>query len=213
MSDRPTRPRDELIRRVQSLDRAHPDWDSPRIEKELETLVPVLYGNWKDDTPNPASRSRQIQRWRGAGGVRTLTRGAKPLYHRIWPIGERQRQALQPSFTARPTRFRASHRVFLHNCSTETLREIRVRLGTKDVGFEPALTPGSFAEVAWYKNDEVRSASLDAPAHAELRFALGVEFAITQGTRRARLDGELIADSSDGWTAFRSAAGGEREIA
>jgi hypothetical protein len=102
--------------------------------------------------------------------------------------------------------------VFLQNFSSETVREVRVNIGGSDVGFEPALVPGGFAELPWFKNDAVRSAALASPAHTELRFPLRVEFAVNKGTKRARLDGELIADSSDGWTSFASSAGDRKDI-
>jgi hypothetical protein len=205
------RPKAELERLAQQIERSHPEWSAREVEAELDRLAPVAYGRWREDTPNGPARLRQVQRWRT--GFRSPR---KPLVHLpfryLWPLGERQRQALEPSFPAASRSARASHRVFLQNCGEETLRELRAHVGDREVAYEPVLRPMQFAEVAWTRNEDVMAAALAARSRETLRFRLTVEFAVSNGARRARLDGELLLDPDEGWTGFLSSDGQSKEI-
>jgi hypothetical protein len=203
--------RAELERRVQDLDRKHPDWRASEIERELESLVPVAYANWRDRTPSRGSRLRQVQRWRG-GIPGPRRRAPPPQFQHLWPVGERQRQELDPAFSARPTRVRASHRIFLYNCSPEILREVRTRLEGQEVGYEPALPPGRLAEIFWFRSPVVLAAIRSAASNTTMSHPLVVDYALSKGTRRARLEGALLLHSDDGWTGFRSKQGMEKEV-
>ncbi|MCI4351500.1 MAG: hypothetical protein L3K15_08325 [Thermoplasmata archaeon] len=205
------RPRLQLERLVQQLERDHPEWNARRFEAELEVLAPVVYGGWKDDTPESESRLRQVQRWRSGFRSPGLPTVHLPFRY-LWPVGERQRHALEPGFDPGRARPRASHRVFLQNVSDEIVREVRARLGGKDVSYEPALAPKSFAMVRWTGNPDVRAAAIASGPHVRLPFPFRVEFAVAKGTRRASLDGELVLDSDDGWVSFVSSDGQSKEI-
>lgn len=204
--------RAELERLVLTLERQHPDWSASEIEVELSQRAPVAHGNWRSDTPNLRARLRQVQRWRTGS-----TAGGRPLktklsYTFLWPMGERQRQALEPSYPARERSRRASHRLFLYNCSTETVRELRAKMGAVEVAYDPALSAGAFTEIHWTREPTIRSNLLAAKDHQMLQHALAVEFAVSNGTKRAILKGTLSLDATDGWTAFRGSDGTEKEI-
>jgi hypothetical protein len=203
--------RRELELVVQRLHRAHPDWTGPAIEAELATLAAVAYGNWKDDTPLPRSRARQIQRWRRgeSSGRRVVD---KPQFTELWPLGENQRHAFESSFPPAPSHRGASHRLFLRNCSPRALRELHIRLGALEIGYEPELPAGGFCEVVWTRDPAVRSALLAAGDHEQLPWELRVEFATAEGARRGRLRGTLLLDGTSGWRSFRTADGTERSI-
>lgn len=204
--------RAELERLVQDLHRIHPDWPSSRIETELELLAPLAYGNWKEDAPVLRTRHRQVQRWR-TGEKGTARKGTMRLpFQYLWPVGEKQRHQLDSEFRARATNLRASHRIFLHNCSTETLREVRVQLDGKDVAYEPSLEAGKLTEIHWVRNQDIRSAALVAAPHQLISHELRAEFAFAKGMRQARLEGALTMDSSDGWLSFVSERGPSKEI-
>jgi hypothetical protein len=205
------RPRIQLERLVQQLERDHSDWDARRIESELALLAPAVYGSWKDDTPTTDSRLRQIQRWRR--GYRSPPRPVARLPFRyLWPIGERQRHAVDPGYVPSPHRARASRRVFLQNVSDETVREVRATLGGQEVSYEPALLAKQFASILWTRNPAIRQAAVASAPHARLPFPLKIEFAVAKGTRRATLEGQLLLDSDDGWVTFTSADGQTKEI-
>ncbi|MCI4365050.1 MAG: hypothetical protein L3K10_03175 [Thermoplasmata archaeon] len=206
-----SRPRTELERLTQNVERVHPDWLARQVERELEALAPVVYGHWKDETPSLEARLRQVQRWRK--GFRSPPRPrASPLYRHIWPVGERQRQELDPQYIARPTRLKASHRVFLRNCSPDSVQELRARLAGEEVAYEPSLLPGHFVEVDWSRHEELLRWLLESSDHATRRCKLSVEFATDRGTRSGRFDGELDLDSTDGWQAFVASDGSRKEI-
>jgi len=204
--------RAELERLVFTLERQNPDWSASRVEQELAERAPVAYGNWKLDTPNLRARLRQIQRWRTGfkGGGRPAR--AQLSYTFLWPMGEKQRQALEPSYPARASSRRASHRIFLYNCSGETVRELRAKLGRVEVAYEPALNPGAFTEIHWTRDATVRDSLLAATDHQTLVQPLDVEFAVSNGTKRAVLKGNLSLDATDGWTSFRASDQTEKEI-
>lgn len=202
----------ELERRVQDIEREHPDWSARLVEKELESLAPVAYGNWKDGTPNPLARLRQVQRWRRGSKARPASASLQPLFPYLWPMGEQQRQGMEPEFKARPSVSRGSHRLFLYNCSPEAVRDVRVRVAGQELSYEPAVPPGKFAEVHWIRSDAIRQAALSAAPAQLLRHRLLVEFVVARGTKRARLEGELTLDPGQGWVSFTSRDGRQKEI-
>lgn len=193
------------------VDRQHPDWPARAIERELESRAPVEYGHWKDDTPTLAARLRQVQRWRK--GYRSPPKPPAPsLYRYVWPVGERQRQELEPTFVARPTRVKASHRLFLYNCSAEPIREVHVKLAGKAAAYEPVIPSGKFAEIDWYKDEAIHRDLIAGTDHGHLRYPLLVQFAVDKGRRSGRLEGELVLDASDGWVGFTAHDGSARDL-
>jgi hypothetical protein len=205
------REREELERHVQRLERLSPARTARQLEAELRILAPVAYGNWADDTPELAARLRQVQRWRRGSSGTTRPAGRQELYH-VWPAGEAQRHEIDPAFPLRRPRAPASHRLFLRNCSEETLHEVGVTLAGRAVGYEPALAPGGFTEVHWVRNEAIRAAALEAPAHERLRHPLRVDYAYARGTKRGRFEGVLLLDAMDGWTEFTAKDGEAKEI-
>lgn len=206
-----TRGRDELERLVQVVDRDHPDWTARAIERELEARAPVVYGHWKDDTASLEARLRQVQRWRK--GYRNPPKPPAPSQYRyLWPVGEKQRQAVEPGFVARPSQVRATHRVFLYNCSGEPLREVRARLAGKVAAYEPVIAGGRCAEIDWYRDESIHRDLLASSEHARLRYPLTVEFAVDKGRKSGRLSGELVLDASDGWVSFDAGDGSGRDL-
>ncbi|MCI4331492.1 MAG: hypothetical protein L3K19_06565 [Thermoplasmata archaeon] len=205
------RPKGQLEQLTLQVDRKHPDWNARQVEHELESLAPAVHGHWKDDTPNDEARLRQIQRWRKGyrNPPRPLTRLA---FRHLWPVGERQREALEPGFLRGRRVAHSSHRIFLQNCSEETLREIRAQLGDQEVSYEPSLLPRQFAEIHWTKNAHIRGSAMSAGSREPLRFPLLVDFAVLHGTKRARLSGELVMDPEVGWTSFQCEDGQSKEI-
>ena len=202
----------ELERLVQDLERRHPEWTASRIEKELASLAPVAYGDWRDETPVPRSRHRQVLRWRGGDvGRRPLPEGTQPYRH-LWPVGEKQRAAMDSAFQARASRLRASQRLFLYNCSEEKVREVRVEIAGREVTFEPVLEPGRFSEIHWVRNEAVRAAALAAQGHDELAHPLRADFAFSKGMKRGRLEGVLTMDATDGWVRFTCPGSAAKEI-
>jgi hypothetical protein len=182
------------------------------MEAELEQLSPVAYGGWKDGTPILRARHRQVKRWRTGASVAGRKAPARLPFQLVWPIGERQRQSIDPTFSARSTRLRASQRLFLHNCSEETVRELRVRLGGEEVAYEPALEPHAVTEIHWVRNPAVRAAAFVAEPGQSLRHRLIAEFAVAKGMKRGQLVGELSMHASDGWTSFSSEDGTSKEV-
>jgi hypothetical protein len=205
------RPKRQLEQLTQQVDRAHDDWTARQIEAELERLAPVTYGSWKDDTPNSEARLRQIQRWRT--GFRSPPKPlARLAFRHVWPVGERQRAALEPGFPGPVRSVRATHGLFLQNCSEETVRELRGSLGGRELVYQPALLPGRFVEIPWTRHEEFLARLLATEPHEALRLPLRVEFAVVRGTRRARLSGELMLDPEDGWTSFTSEDGASTDL-
>lgn len=204
--------RAELERLVQLIERRQSDWSAREIERELSAQAPVSYGNWKDDTPNLRARLRQVQRWRS--GVRGNGRRetARLAYTFLWPMGEHQRRSLDPTFPARDIPRRASHRIFLYNCSSETVREVRAKVDRMEVTYEPALAPGGFTELHWTRNPTIREGLLRSSEHQLLQHSLDVEFAVSNGVKRASLKGVLRLDATDGWTGFLAHDRSEKEI-
>ena len=201
----------EIEHQVQEVDRQHPDWSARQVELELESVAPIAYGDWREGTPNLASRLRQVQRWRrgGQGGAGPT---AHPLFPYLWPMGEQQRQGLEPEFKAHPTIARGSNRLFLYNCSPEAVRDVRVRLDGHELSYEPAVPSGRFAEIHWRRSESVRESAIRGAGGPVRRHRLSVEFVMSKGTRRGRLDGELELDSENGWVGFSSRDGRRKEI-
>jgi hypothetical protein len=119
---------------------------------------------------------------------------------------------VDPEFAPSPRRARGSHRIFLHNVSDETVREVRAMLGGQEVSYEPALLAKRFASILWTRNPAIRMAAVNSAPHERLPFPLALEFAVARGTRRARLEGQLILDSDDGWVMFTAEDGQTKEI-
>jgi hypothetical protein len=204
--------RAELERVVLVLERQHPDWSAREIERELAQRAPASHGNWTTDTPNLRARLRQVQRWRT--GSRGSGRPARSqlAYTFLWPMGEKQRQAVDPSYVARASPRRASHRLFLYNCSAEIVRELRAKVGGVEVAYEPALAAGGSTEIHWTRNPAIREGLLRAAGHETLVHPLEVEFAVSNGTKRAFLKGTLSLDATDGWISFRARDESMKEI-
>jgi hypothetical protein len=119
---------------------------------------------------------------------------------------------LDASFPARSTAQQAAHQLFLYNCSSEIVREVRARLGGSEILYEPSIGPGKFAELPWTKNEAIRSTALRATRGALISQPLEVDFAIDEGVKWARLSGELTLHETDGWIRFRSKNGAEKEL-
>ena len=127
-------------------------------------------------------------------------------------MGEKQRHGLEPTYVARPTHLKASQRLFLCNCSTESVRELRAKMGGVEVAYEPVVGSGAFTEIHWTRDSAIRERLLQASEHEILTVPLEVEFAIADGMKRAILKGSFSLDASDGWIAFRSSDQSEKEI-
>jgi hypothetical protein len=80
------------------------------------------------------------------------------------------------------------------------------------VAYEPALAAGGFTEIHWTRDPAIREGLLAAGEHQMLQYPLAVEFAVSNGTRRALLKGELSLDATDGWTSFRASDQSAKEI-
>lgn len=201
----------ELERRVQDLDREHPDWSAREIERELAEVAAVAYGDWRESTPEELSRLRAVQRWRGAGARSLAAQQAKVLFPYVWPLGERQRHELEPSFAPSTRVASGSWRVFLYNCSPETLREMHVVLDGTPVGYSPFLSMGKFTELHWQRDAAAKAATMGYDT-APSRHDLLVRFVIAKGTREARLAGTLLLEGAQGWVAFDGGDGRTKEI-
>jgi hypothetical protein len=208
----PRQEKAELERRVQDLERQHPEWSARLIEHELEGVAPVAFGDWKDATPNRLARIRQVQRWRRGARGKLGSDVAQPLFPFLWPMGELQRQGMEPGFTARSTVAQGTHRLFLFNCSVEPVRDVRVKIGGRELSYDPVILPGKFAEVHWLRSDAVRQSALEATAGRSVRHRMLVDFVVAKGTRRARLEGDLTLDPSQGWVSFTSRDGRQKEL-
>jgi hypothetical protein len=204
--------REELRHRVEDLHRDHPDWYARQIEAELASRSPVAYGSWVDETKGLAARLRSIQRWRGGGGGAfrgPLTGGTFPF---VWPMGERQRQELEPTFQPSRVPRRGSSRLFLYNCGPEVVRDVRISLDGAPIGYAPALPVGRFSEIVWMKVSELRLASLSEGADTPSEHALSVDFVVGKGMHEARLQGTLVLDPSQGWRIFQAGESRSSEI-
>jgi hypothetical protein len=204
--------REELERRVQDLDREHPDWSARDIETELRARLPVAYGNWADETPSEGSRRRSIQRWRGAGGRVLAARQAQALFPYAWPLGERQRHELEPAYTPSTRIVTGSWRLFLYNCGPEVLREVHVRLDGSSVEYSPFLAMGKFAEIRWQRVTSIKEAVMRFEGTSWSTHVLECDFVVAKGTKSARIRGTLRLDSGHGWVEFDAGDGRTKEI-
>src|SRR5579863_5387466 len=114
--------REELERRVQTLERRNPKASARTIEGVLASEAPLAHGEWVEETPTLRSRLRAIQRWRigDRGGERG--KAAAHLFPYAWPVGDRQRQELDPAWSVSSRLASGSWRLFLYNCAPEVLR-------------------------------------------------------------------------------------------
>src|SRR4029077_18086913 len=91
--------REQLERTVQGLEREHSEWPASRVESALLEAAPIAYGEWREGTPAPRSGLRGIQRWTTGARGRDPGRRATHLVPFVWPIGEKQRQEIDASWT------------------------------------------------------------------------------------------------------------------
>jgi hypothetical protein len=203
--------RAHLAREVQELDREHPEWSAATLEAELKARHAVLHGNWADETPNLSSRLRAVQRWRGASGAALASQQAKLLFPYLWPLGERQRHELEPTYQPSARIASGSWRLFLFNCGPEVLREIHVGLDGSALGYSPFLPTSKFFEVLWQRRPQIGESALSGRS-VPSRHALTVSFVLAKGTRNGRLTGELVLDPDQGWTEFDAGDGRTKEI-
>ena len=204
--------REELERQVQALERERPKQSAAEMEAELAERSPVAYGTWREETPKLRSRLRAIQRWRSGARGRGAGTGARHLFPYLWPVGERQRREIEPTFAASPLVASGSWRLFLYNCSPEVVRDVRVRINGAELDYAPSIGVSRFAEIHWQRNEDVKAASFATDGAAESRHRLEVQFVIARGTREARIQGELVLDPRQGWTFFDSRDGRRREL-
>ncbi|HYK94183.1 MAG TPA: hypothetical protein VEY07_09140 [Thermoplasmata archaeon] len=208
----PRQSRVELEQAVQRVEREHPDWEARRIERELESRVPVAYGAWRQDTPVLRSRLRQVQRWRTGARGRDAGRWSVHLFPYLWPVGERQRKEVDPTFSPSPVVASGSWRIFLYNCGPEVVRDVRVAVDGTPLDYSPSILTGRFSEIHWQRRESLRSNALLASEGDASNHELTVEFVIAKGTREARLAGTLLLDPVQGWVHFSGRDGRAREI-
>lgn len=182
------------------------------MEAELARRAPVAYGTWRDETPVLRSRLRSIQRWRSGSRGRGSGTGVRHLFPYLWPVGERQRREVEPTFAASPVVATGSWRMFLYNCSPEVVRDVRVRLDGLELDYAPSIGVSRFTEIHWQRVEAIKAASFADSGPEETRHRLEVDFVIARGTREARVQGDLVLDSRQGWTFFDSRDGRRREI-
>ena len=201
-----------LAQQTQALDREHPEWNARELDAELAMRAPVAYGSWAESTPELASRRRSIQRWRGPEGSGAAPRAAGLLFPYLWPVGERQRHELEPGYVPSSRLSAGSWRIFLYNCSPETVREIHVTLDRAVVGYSPFLLPGRFTELLWQRVPAIKEVAL---ADVEPRLSdhpLRVLFVLARGTREGRLEGTLRLRNDQGWAEFDGGGGRRKEL-
>lgn len=208
----PRQTRSDLELAVQRLEREHPDWPARRLERELEGRAPVAYGQWREETPVLRSRLRQVQRWRTGAKGRETGRGPVHLFPYLWPVGERQRKEVDPTFSPSPVVASGSWRIFLYNCGPEVVRDVRVIVDGSALDYSPSILTGRFAEIHWQRQEGLRSSALIAQPGEPSGHELNVEFVIQKGTREARLSGTLFLDPLQGWVHFAGHDGRAREI-
>ena len=203
--------REELEQVVQSLEREHGEWTAAEVEEELARRAPLAYGSWVDETPQLRSRLRAVQRWRVGSRGRAAGVGVRHLFPYVWPVGERQRKEMEPTFSTSGLRASGSWRLFLYNCSPEVVRDVRVFLDQTEIDYAPSVLEGRFAEIHWQKLDSIRALTLSEGSEAS-DHPLRAEFVIARGTRQATVDGALTLDTRQGWVHFRSRDGRNRDL-
>jgi hypothetical protein len=204
--------REELEQTVQALEREHPDWTAAQIEEELARRVPLSYGSWIDETPELRSRLRAVQRWRIGSRGRYAGTGARHLFPYVWPVGERQRKEMEPTFSTSALRNSGSWRLFLYNCSPEVVRDVRVFLDRAEIDYAPSVLEGRFTEIHWQKVDAIRARCLAQAPPETSSHHFRAEFVIARGTRQATVDGDLTLDVLQGWVHFGSRDGRNRDL-
>lgn len=204
--------REELERIVQNLERRNSGWTASQLESGVRESAAVAYGEWVEETPNRRSRLRAVQRWRTGARGREAGKGAVHLFPYVWPIGDRQRQELDPSWTTSARNLSGSWRLFLYNCAPEVVRDVRIYLDGEEVDYAPSILVGRFAEVHWQRVDSVRAETLQGEGTPPADHALTAEFVIAKGTRHAAIGGQLRLDPAQGWSFFVSRDGRRREI-
>jgi hypothetical protein len=204
--------REELLERVQQVERKHPDWSAAAVEEEVARLSPVPHGNWKDETPNLRSRLRQVQRWRKGSQGREAGRSLAQLFPYLWPLGERQRHEVDPGFAPSGRFLAGSWRLFLFNCGPEVVRDVRVRLDEMEVDYAPSILEGKSQEIHWQRVPSIKENALSELSESASRHRLEVDFVVARGTREAHLEGDLVLDRTNGWTFFGSLDGRQREV-
>ncbi len=197
---------------MQGLERKNPDWAASRLESALEELSPVLAGEWRSETPNARSRLRAIQRWRVGSRGREAGKGPVHLFPYVWPIGDRQRQELDPAWSVSSRPANGSWRLFLYNCAPEVVRDVRIRMDDTEIDYAPSILVGRFAEIHWQRVDGIRGETMRESGSPPTVHRLEAEFVIAKGTRQARISGELTLDPGQGWEFFASRDGRRREI-
>ena len=204
--------REELERQVQLLERRNPDWSASQIEAGLKESHPAGHGEWVEYTPNPRSRLRAIQRWRTGARGRDAGRGVIHSFPHVWPVGERQRQELDPTWSRAGRPVAGSWRIFLYNCAPEVVRDVRIHLDGREIDYAPSILEGRFTEVHWQRIDEIRAETMGGESAPDSTHELRAEFVIARGTRQAEVLGTLTLDPDQGWTFFAAREGRQREI-
>ena len=134
------------------------------------------------------------------------------LFPYLWPIGERQRREVDPSFAPSPVVASGSWRIFLYNCGPEVVRDVRVFLDKSPLDYSPSILTGHFTEVHWQRQEEVKASTMALDGSSLSRHELRVEFVIARGTRQSQLVGDLILHPSQGWVHFAGKDGRSREV-
>jgi hypothetical protein len=204
--------REELERLVQSLERQNPKSVASEFEKELGRRSPIAYGSWVESTPELRSRLRAIQRWRSGARGRDAGKGPRHLFPYVWPVGDRQRQEVDPAHQASSVVAAGSWKVFLYNCGPEVVRDVRVYLDQSELDYAPSILTGRFAEVHWQRIDAIKAQCLADDGARRSKHLLRVEFVINKGTRQARIEGDLTLDAQQGWVHFQGRDGRGREL-
>ncbi len=204
--------RQELERLVLGLERRNPKQSAAEIERAIAEESPVLYGEWRAETEQLRSRLRAVQRWRIGARGRDAGRGTVHLFPYVWPVGDRQRQELDPAWSVPNRLVTGSWRLFLYNCAPEVVRDARIRLDGEEIDYAPSILVGRFAEIHWQRVEGLRSATLLEGSEGASQHGLEAEFVIARGTRQARIAGELSLEPGQGWTFFASRDGRRREI-
>jgi hypothetical protein len=197
---------------VQDLDRDHPEWSAREIAVEIQARSPVAYGEWHEDTRAEGSRLRSIQRWRGTQGKELAARQAQALFPFLWPLGERQRHELEPTYAPSSRLANGSWRLFLYNCGPEVLRELHVALDGQKVGYSPFLVTGKFTELHWQRVGSAKAAAMGTDSGIASPHELDVKFVVAKGTKTAKLAGTLVLHPGQGWVEFDAGDGRKKEI-
>jgi hypothetical protein len=204
--------REELERIVQTLERRNSGWSARQLEDGVKETGPLAYEEWVAETPNRRSRLRAVQRWRTGARGREAGKAAVHLFPYVWPVGDRQRQELDPTWTTSARALSGSWRLFLYNCAPEVLRDVRISLDGEEIDYSPSILVGRFAEVHWQRIDTLRSETLQGEGASPAEHELTAEFVIAKGTRHAAIAGKLTLHPSQGWSFFASRDGRRREI-